>query len=713
MAVLIENWEVFEAAWTGDAYEHYLQYGSAEGVNPSDSFDESSYLADKLAALQAADADTYGDWTVADVAAAFADAGLTAVGHFEAYGEGEGLAATAAPAGEAVGAQTFTLVAGTETVTGGTGADTIDGVTSALTSARTLDTTDVIDGGAGTDTLNVTVNSAFTGFTTAGSMANVENVNLTNSSSVSRNFDATGITGVEEYSIDATTGAMTISDLAAVADVSLSNQASGSFSTAMDSTFTALAGTTDAMTFTLDSVGTAAVAASTGVTAVAEAVVTATLDEIETVTIAATGTNVVGFGGNDMTSLSITGAGDVKVTAINALVTSFDASEATGDIVADVTGATALTTVATGAGDDTLTIGSADVLANGEISGGAGDDTLAYSNTGTTVQYSMSGFETIAVGTLGAAMTFSATNVSDLTTVDVSDLAGFGASFVNMGAADLIVNASGDNAANLTLTTNNTGATTLNYTADAATIASISAATASVAGDADTTTNDFTFTGTTGLTVNVGEYYATTGSVITAAAATSLELNVASGKDGATTAVERTKFDSAITAAKATSFVANIEGEITATGAITLAVATSASIVNSTTAGAMDLQAAALETFTLVSGDAFDMSGSDLSAVQTADITVSNDAFTMTTGLDAISTLSIAGTGVSATVGLSSATLTTLGGDNAYNMDVTASGLKGGFTATTIDTGAGYDITLEASGVTGATSITDICREAI
>ena len=78
----------FDAAWTGDAYEHYLAYGSAEGINPSNAFDESSYLASKLAALQTADPTNWpATKTVADVSAALAAAGFSALGHYQAYGK--------------------------------------------------------------------------------------------------------------------------------------------------------------------------------------------------------------------------------------------------------------------------------------------------------------------------------------------------------------------------------------------------------------------------------------------------------------------------------------------------------------------------------------------------------------------------------------------------------------------------------------------------
>ena len=36
----------FDKAWTGDIYLHYMQFGAAEGVNPSNHFDESTAIPD-------------------------------------------------------------------------------------------------------------------------------------------------------------------------------------------------------------------------------------------------------------------------------------------------------------------------------------------------------------------------------------------------------------------------------------------------------------------------------------------------------------------------------------------------------------------------------------------------------------------------------------------------------------------------------------------
>ena len=216
--------------------------------------------------------------------------------------------------------ETFTLTTGADEFTGAAGDDIFDGVTSSLSAARTLDSTDVLDGGDGADTLNVELNTAFTGFST-GSVANIETVNLTNASSIARNFDATGITGVDKYTVDASTAAVNLVDLEANVNVDLSNQASGSFSAALASGADAVTGTADAMTLGLTDIGTAADADATP--AVSEASVTITTDSIEELTVEATGVNVVDFDGDAIKNVVVTGEGSFDVTAMTSTVKTF------------------------------------------------------------------------------------------------------------------------------------------------------------------------------------------------------------------------------------------------------------------------------------------------------------------------------------------------------------------------------------------------------
>jgi hypothetical protein len=85
-----EAMAAFRLAWPFDAYQHYLMYGAAEGIDASNNFDESAYLAEKLSDLQAADAATWGNRDINYLRGVILAAGLTPLTHYMAYGATEG-----------------------------------------------------------------------------------------------------------------------------------------------------------------------------------------------------------------------------------------------------------------------------------------------------------------------------------------------------------------------------------------------------------------------------------------------------------------------------------------------------------------------------------------------------------------------------------------------------------------------------------------------
>jgi len=202
--------DAFVSLWGGNVYNHYLQYGEEEGINPSNNFDVSAYLEAKLADLQAKEA-TAAEWagkSVADVAAAFKDAGITALEHFTAYGQNEGLSAPAVPASEqvevdtSVPGQTFTLTTGIDNETGTDNDDTFN-ATENDTVGRVLGGLDSVDGAAGNDTLNVADSRAVTGTLTdfnfgGATIENVETVNVTTNLGLA-GLDVSGISGLEDF----------------------------------------------------------------------------------------------------------------------------------------------------------------------------------------------------------------------------------------------------------------------------------------------------------------------------------------------------------------------------------------------------------------------------------------------------------------------------------------------------------------------------------
>lgn len=73
------------------AYDHFVQAGNNENVSPNPLFDAQFYLEQKAAQLSAAKHDGHANWTVEAVQYAFDQAGLTAWDHFNAHGWAEGL----------------------------------------------------------------------------------------------------------------------------------------------------------------------------------------------------------------------------------------------------------------------------------------------------------------------------------------------------------------------------------------------------------------------------------------------------------------------------------------------------------------------------------------------------------------------------------------------------------------------------------------------
>jgi len=94
---------ILESAWQGNIYQHYLQYGSKEGINPSNRFDESSYYDSKLALLQSDPNSGWAGKTSLDLKAFFDSLNVTPLQHFFLYGANEGIVAIPVPEGERVG----------------------------------------------------------------------------------------------------------------------------------------------------------------------------------------------------------------------------------------------------------------------------------------------------------------------------------------------------------------------------------------------------------------------------------------------------------------------------------------------------------------------------------------------------------------------------------------------------------------------------------
>ncbi len=228
------------------------------------------------------------------------------------------------------------------------GDNTIEAVSSSLSSARTLDADDNLDGGDGEDTLNVDMQGNFTGFSEDGGLQNLETVALTNSGSIARTFDASGVTGVEEYVLNNGNAAVNLADLIdAGAQITVNDQASGNLTVAFDTESDVIDDTSDALNVSLNSVGVIDDPATTGDDE--EEVVTVTADNIEELNLTTTGDNVVDLGSDDATAITVDGEGSLTMADVGTGLETFNAGSYTGNIDVNLNEASDMTSVANSA----------------------------------------------------------------------------------------------------------------------------------------------------------------------------------------------------------------------------------------------------------------------------------------------------------------------------------------------------------------------------
>ena len=197
-----------------NAWTHYQQFGSAEGVNPSNAFDASDYCAAKAEAMNNAGqkAPDGTDWTAESIAKAIDDAGMSVLEHYLTYagtGEGEVAAGSTYPVADDEQVvlpnpgETFTLTAGVDNLVGTAGDDIFSAVNDDA-DKPVFGAFDSIDGGAGNDTLNITdtATAAAAGefsFPADFSMKSVENVTIATTGAInidlSDNADVVSIKG--------------------------------------------------------------------------------------------------------------------------------------------------------------------------------------------------------------------------------------------------------------------------------------------------------------------------------------------------------------------------------------------------------------------------------------------------------------------------------------------------------------------------------------
>jgi len=256
---------------------------------------------------------------------------------------------------------TFTLTTDADELTGTAGDDTFRAPVDTGDVVTTFSSDDVIDGGDGTDTLTVYLNTDDNDITAAPLVTDVEILEIRASDSATLDLSGATLTGLEEIAIVRAreTLALTVDDLS---DVSLRIESAS----------------TSLITITVndanDSTLTLAITSSDVDLTIAEQ------DDIDTLDLSITDDSSLSLAlatDDAVTTVDITGEGDFELVFAGTALTSIDASGLEGGLTFDGNAVAEDLTIVGGTGDDAVTGGSGDNV----FTGNSGDDTFVASTT--------------------------------------------------------------------------------------------------------------------------------------------------------------------------------------------------------------------------------------------------------------------------------------------------------------------------------------------
>lgn len=360
-----------------NAWTHYQQFGSAEGVDPSNAFDASAYCAAKAEAMNKAGqkAPDGTEWTAEKIADAIADAGMSVLEHYLTYagtGEGEVAAGSTYPVADdeqvSKPGETFYLTADRDSLVGTSGDDVFR-----ATTAEDMDDFDTVDGGAGNDTLEV-----YTGDALKGTFTNIENL-VVAGTTAAVSYDLSSFSKSFTLKADAATKVMNVAGQKLVMDGVDAKALTVEMAANQASVELVSQNRTGENTFTLDK-GDALKSVSLTLDEAASSVKFAgtKVGSIETLAVKAVESSTANVATVDLTSLAglkditVTGDASVTLSAVNTAtkLETLDASNTTGGVTVDGLANTAAFTG--GEGNDTITLGASTQAHDM----GAGDDTV-------------------------------------------------------------------------------------------------------------------------------------------------------------------------------------------------------------------------------------------------------------------------------------------------------------------------------------------------
>ena len=279
--------------------------------------------------------------------------------------------ATASPAAVDT---TFTLTTGVDNMTGGAGKDTFNAANASGTAAaQTFNSSDVLDGGAGADILNVTVGS-----TATYALSNVSNIETVAAAfTAAGKLNLLGSSGVTALKNNGSSAAAEFTNIASTS-VALS-----SVNTDQTAKFTfvdaAVAGVADSATLTLSNqtAGTITIAGVEILNIVSSGgdntLTTLTADAATTINISGDTALDLGTANTVATSISSTNTSGVTIISNNSAAVAITGGAGADSITLNG-GSSKSDNVSTGAGNDVIVVVTLD--STDSIDGGAGTDVL-------------------------------------------------------------------------------------------------------------------------------------------------------------------------------------------------------------------------------------------------------------------------------------------------------------------------------------------------
>jgi hypothetical protein len=342
-----------------------------------------------------------------------------------------------------------------------------------------LSVADIVNGGAGTDVMNVTITGGNAGTTFApAAISGIETLNIRNVSGLTNSLDASTIAGLTSVNADRATSTVTVTNLAAGASAAVIGNGTvvnGAFNAGYAAAVTAAT-----LNFTGGTVSDAAGASDVGVTGAALTSVvinsTGAANKIDDVSVANTvksvtidaatdlsigvvagGTGLSGFAAG--TAITVKGAAalvDMSGDAVAANVVTIDASTFTGGVKVGALNA-GITSFKGGAGADQVTTAALTTTTAGVIDGGAGTADLLNVAAGTDVDTAAEAalYTNFEVLRNSGTTDLDVSLVSGITSIQLSN-AGAGATKMTAAQAAAITNRA-DNATNTFSLTTATG----------------------------------------------------------------------------------------------------------------------------------------------------------------------------------------------------------------------------------------------------------------